>query len=105
MNWNSSENWHRRHRGNFWVLPVVLLLLVILTHGWILFLPLMVLAGFAFFGFVLPRIMGHMHEGQWHSGDWSSSDWSARWHEKRKRYFQDWDDQPKRKHDDHIDYV
>ncbi len=92
---------HRR--GNFWIFPLIFLGLIILTHGWILFLPLMVLAGFVFFGFVLPKIMWHLHEGGWNDRDWS--EWSARWQEKQKRHFQDWGDKPKRGSGDDIDYV
>ncbi len=102
MNRNWSQNGHMHRRGNFWIFALILLGLIILTHGWILFLPLMLLmvvAGFVFFGFILPRIMWHMHDGDWHH-----EDWAARWHEKRMRHFQDWDDEPRRKHDD-IEYV
>jgi hypothetical protein len=116
MGWNSSEQWHgqwheRRRHGNFWIVPLVIFGLIILTHGWILFLPLMALAAFAFFGFVLPRVMWHMHEGEWHGGDWSQ--WA---NEKRKRHFGDWhhwdngpharyDEKPKRDNADDIEYV
>ena len=114
MGWNCSDRWHeRRHHGNFWVLPVVILALIILTHGWILFLPLMALAFFAFVGFVgfvLPRIVWAMHNGDWGEGGWNRNDWAAWANEKRKRHFGDWDDRgydekPKRRDDDHIDYV
>ncbi len=110
MNCNSSKNWHMHRRGNFWVFPLVFLGLIILTHGWILFLPLMVLAGFVFVGFVLPRIMWHMREGGWQNNDWHNrdwSEWSTRWQEKQKRHFQDWDEKPKRRdtRTDDIDYV
>ena len=98
----------RRH-GNFWVFPVIFLGLIIFTHGWILFLPLMVLAGFVFVGFVLPKIMWHLHEGGWQGNDWHNhdwSEWSSRWQEKHKRHFQDWDDKPKQRlSTDDIDYV
>lgn len=116
MGWNSSEGWndhwheHRRH-GNFWIAPLVIFGLIILTHGWILFLPLMALAAFAFFGFVLPKMMYHMHQGDWHGGDWSR--WSSGGSEKRKHHFNDWndgpharyDEKPKRSNPDDIDYV
>ncbi|MBI1256332.1 MAG: hypothetical protein GC204_02570 [Chloroflexi bacterium] len=118
MYWNSSDRWHerwqgRRHHGGFWIAPLIFLGLIILTHGWILFLPLMMFAAFAFFGFVLPRIMYHMHDGNWQGGDWSQ--WAVSWgSEKRKRQFGDWhhwdngpharyDEKPKR--DDDIEYV
>ena len=117
MYWNSSDRWNerwqgRRHRGNFWIVPLVIFGLIILTHGWILFLPLMAFAAFAFFGFVLPRVMYHLQAGG-HGGDWSQwASWSS---EKRKRHFGDWhhwesgphalyDEKPKRSDDD-IEYV
>ena len=108
MNCYSSRGWHRRRRGNFWVFPVIFLGLIILTRGWILFLPLMLLAGFVFFGFVLPKIIWHLNEDGWQDNDWHNrdwSEWSARWQEKRKRHFQDWDDKPKRGSSDDIEYV
>ena len=119
MGWNSSGQWQgrwheRRHHGNFWIVPLVIIGLIILTHGWILFLPLMAFAAFAFFGFVLPRVMYHMHEGEWHGGDWSQ--WASRGKEKGKRDFGDWgnwdngpharyDEKPKRSNPDDIEYV
>ncbi len=114
MGWNSSEQWHgnwhghRRH-GSFWIMPLVIFGLIILTHGWILFLPLMAFAAFAFFGFVLPRVMYHMHQGEWHGGDWSQ--WASWGNEKRKRHFGDWNDGPHARYDekpkrgDDIEYV
>lgn len=69
-----QQGWHH-HRGNWWIVPLVILGLVILTRGWILFLPLMALAGFALVGFVLPKLIWHMQRGDWQS--WAN--------EKRKR--------------------
>ena len=105
--WN-GRGWHeRRHHGG-WFFGLIFLGLIILTHGWILFLPLMALAAFAFFGFVLPRMMYHMHDGNWQGGDWS--EWA---NEKRKRHFERWgnwdnqryDEKPKRSNPDDIEYV
>ena len=122
MYWNSSERWqHRRHRGNGWVFALVFVGLVLLTHGWILFLPLMALAAFAFFGLVLPKLAWHMNNGDWnregwnrgnwHSRDWGNQNWSCM-SEKRKHHFEqrwndmrDGDDKPKRDRRDDIEYV
>lgn len=112
---NSSAKWHgRRHGSNWWVLPLVIIGLIILTHGWIIILPLMLLAGFAFFAFALPKIMWYVRT---HEGEWSGRDWSE-WQDKRKRHFEQWrnqwgnswddrryDDKPKHSNPDHIDYV
>jgi hypothetical protein len=124
MGWNSSDRWNEhwhghRHHGNFWIAPLVIFGLIILTHGWILFLPLMAFAAFAFFGFVLPRIMYHM-QGNWQQGGWGGwqqgegrGNWSEWANEKRKRHFNDWnsgpharyDEKPKRGNPDDIEYV
>jgi hypothetical protein len=136
--WSESRHgdWHgHRHGGNWWIAPVVILGLIVLTHGWILVVPLIALAAFAFFGFVLPRLaMMHNMHGEWR-GDWNRGDW-AQWQEKRKhhiqqhfnhhfqewgeahraknkRHFQNWggdsarwsDDKSKRKNSDDIEYV
>ena len=116
MGCNSSAGWNRhqqglhQHRGNWWIVPLVILGLVILTRGWILFLPLMALAGFALVGFVLPKLIWHMQQGNWQRADWQA--WSS---EKRKRGdFQQWgaghfggrwDEKPKRDDKDDIEYV
>lgn len=115
MYWNSSEHWHghrygddrcwrrRRQHGHGWLVAVVIIGLIILTHGWILILPLLLLAALLLAVFTLPRVFYHMQQHDWYS------DWSTQWHEKRKRAFDDWIDQrteekPKRGADD-IDYV
>lgn len=113
MYWNSSERWHRhRHRGNGWLIALVIVGLIILTHGWILLIPLLVLAmglaAFAFFGFVLPKIAMHAQhsQGDWSRGNWSHRDWSCGG-EKRKRDSWGWDRTPygeKPKRDD-TEYV
>ena len=122
MYWNSSGHWQRRrHGGNGWVIALVIVGLIILTHGWILLVPLFVLgmavAAFAFFGFVLPKLMMHAqhhggwqrgdwHHGDWKRGDWSFGDWSCKG-EKRKNDSWGWERAPfgeKQKRDD-IDYV
>ncbi len=115
MYWNSSDRWqHRRHRHNGWIVPVVIIGLIVLTHGWILLLPVMALAAFAFVGFVLPKVMFHMNQGGWQHGNWQNRDWSAM-NEKRKQHFQSWndrgwnpmqwDEKPKRDSRDDIEYV
>jgi hypothetical protein len=114
MYWNSSERWqYRRHRGNGWIFALIFVGLILLTHGWILLLPLMALAAFAFFGFFLPKVAWHMHQGNWHRGDWKHQDWSAWADEKHKRHLQHWGsrwndmhygEKPKRDGDD-IEYV
>ncbi len=118
MNWDSSERWQRR-RGNGWVIPLVIIGLIVLTHGWILFIPLIGFAVFAFFGFVLPKLAFHMNQGGWHSHNWNSQDWNHHtWScrgEKQKRSMQDWGakhwefngfgEKPKRKNSDDIEYV
>lgn len=109
---HSSERWQdyrHRHRGNGWVFALVILGLIVLTHGWILLVPLMLLAAFAFFGFVLPKVAWHMNNGGWGRGEWHSRDWSCMG-EKRKRHFQNWsdkgwDEKPKRDSRDDIEYV
>lgn len=111
MYWNSSGHWHRqRQRGNGWLIALVVIGLIILTHGWILLVPLFVLgmavAAFAFVGFVLPKLVMHAQRGDWHRGEWSFGDWSCGG-EKRKRDSWGWDRTPygeKPKRDD-IDYV
>ena len=134
MEWDRSRSnwqgqWHgRRHGGNWWIAPLVIFGLIILTHGWILVLPLIALAAFAFFGFVLPRLaMMHNMHGEWRDGHWNSewSQWQDKrkqhfqqhfnhhfqeWGEKNKRHFQNWggewsEDKPKRKNADDIEYV
>jgi hypothetical protein len=106
MYWNTSEHWHRhhhRHHGNGWLVAVVIIGLIILTHGWIIIAPLMLLAALAcvaFFGFALPRILCAANRGEWRNTDWADA-----WHEKRKRYFEGWDEKPKRDNSDDIEYV
>jgi hypothetical protein len=117
MDCNSSERWHEHehgwhehdwhehgwyghhHHGNFWIPALIIFGLIILTHGWIIVLPLILFAAFAFFGFVLPRIMWHMQGnwqggwGGWQQGEGRGGDWSkwAAWRdEKRKQHFGDW---------------
>jgi hypothetical protein len=132
MGWDSSRNsrgdWQgrgygRRHGGNWWIVPLVIVGLIILTHGWILVVPLIALAAFALFGFVLPRMaMMCNNNGEWRNSDWSQ--WQAQWQEKRKQHFQEWgekhkrhfqnwggdspfwgEEKPKRKNSDDIEYV
>ena len=119
MYWNSSERWQRR-RGNGWVIPLVIIGLIVLTHGWILLIPLIALVAFAFFGFFLPKLAFHMNHqggwqrGEWHSRDWSHHNWSCRG-EKRKHQMQEWgakhwdfrgfDEKPKRDSRVDIEYV
>jgi hypothetical protein len=136
--WNNEQGWDKhdwheqgwhghRHHGSFWIPALIIFGLIILTHGWIIILPLMAFAAFAFFGFVLPRIMWHMQgngpqggwgnwqqgegRGNWKGGDWSR--WSSWGNEKRKQHFGDWnngpharyDEKPKRSSSDDIEYV
>ena len=114
--WNNG--WHeRRHHGNFWVPALIIFGLIILTHGWILFLPLMIVAAVAFFGFIgfgLPRLMWYMHEGGWQDRDWSA--WAEAKRHRREERWQRWQqrhgwyddsvgDKPKRNNPDDIEYV
>jgi hypothetical protein len=129
MGWDSSQNWHEhrhggwhghRHGGNWWIAPLVIIGLIVLTHGWILVLPLIAIAAFGFFGFVLPKLAWHMNQGDWNRGGWNQSQWNEmkhqrfqEWGEKRKRHFQNWggdspawgSDKSKRKNTDDIEYV
>lgn len=115
---HSSERWqHYRHRqrGNGWIVALVIVGLVVLTHGWILLVPLMLLAAFAFFGFFLPKLAWHMNNGDWQRGNWQSKNWhQSDWScggEKRKRHFEQWQserwgtEKPKRDSRDDIEYV
>ena len=107
MYWNSSERWHQhghRHHGSGWLVAVVIIGLIILTHGWILILPLLLLAAIAVAAFALPKVLCNMQRHDWYS------DWSSQWHEKRKRHFDNWNDwrdaeKPKRGSSDDIEYV
>jgi hypothetical protein len=115
---------HHRHGGSWWIAPLVIIGLIVLTHGWILVVPLVAIAAFAFFGFVLPKLAWHMNNGGWNQGNWNRGDWGQwnemkhqrfqEWGEKRKRHFQNWggdapfwgsEDKPKRKNNDDIEYV
>jgi hypothetical protein len=76
--WN--RNWHHhRHGGNWWIAPLVILGLIILTHGWILVVPLIAIAAFGFFGFLLPKMAWHMNNGGWNGGRWNSERWNNDW--------------------------
>lgn len=113
---HSSDRWqHYRHRqrGNGWIVALVIVGLVVLTHGWILLVPLMLLAAFAFFGFFLPKLAWHMNNGDWQRGNWHNSDWSCGG-EKRKHHSEQWGsrqwndmraEKPKRDSRDDIEYV
>jgi hypothetical protein len=116
MEWDRSRSnwqgqWHgRRHGGNGWIVPLVIVGLIILTHGWILVVPLIALAAFAFFGFVLPRLaMMHNMHGEWRGSNWNRGDWSQ-WQEKRKQHlhqhfqhhFQEWGEAHRAKNKHHF---
>jgi hypothetical protein len=143
MSWDreSSHSWsehrhhdwhgHHHHGGNWWIAPLVIIGLIVLTHGWILIVPLVAIAAFAFFGFILPKMAWHMnnggwsHQGGWNRGDWGRGGWNSErwnemkqqrmqeWGEKRKHHFQNWggeapfwgESKAKRKNDDDIEYV